>query len=237
MTLSDPVSREQRRAATREPGVPDRRMAILDAAEELMARRGYNGVSMRGIAREAGVNLGSVTYYFGTKENLLAEIYARHTRPMNRRRIKLLAAAETINGRQERLEAIVRAFVEPAFSSRADGSGGGERFTRLRAILSMEGNETAGRIIAAAFDDTTRTFLDAIGRCLPDSGRAHIAWRSQFLLGALYYTLVGGGRINRLTDGAVDGTDRERAIEELVAAATASLLAAPTDAARPCRSR
>ncbi len=204
-------------------------MAILDAAEELMARRGYNGVSMRGIAREAGVNLGSVTYYFGTKERLLEEIYSRHTRPMNQRRIELLAEAERVADRDRRLESIVRAFVEPAFSS----GGGGERFTRLRAILSMEGNETAGKIIAAAFDDTTRAFLDAIGRCLPEAGEAHIAWRSQFLLGALYYTLVGGERINRLTAGRVDGRDHDRAIEELVAATTASLLAAP----RSSRSR
>ncbi|MCZ7596824.1 MAG: hypothetical protein M5U09_02290 [Gammaproteobacteria bacterium] len=94
---------------------------------------------------------------------------------MNQRRIELLAEAERISDRDERLSAIVRAFVVPAFCSSADSAGGGERFTRLRAMLSMEGNETAGRIIAAAFDDTTRAFIRAIGDCLPDAGEAHIA--------------------------------------------------------------
>lgn len=203
------------------------RSRILDTAEELMARRGFHAVSVREIAREAGVNLGSITYHFGTKENLLEEIYRRHTRPMNQRRIELLDEAERISDREERLRAIMRAFVVPAFSSSDDGVGGGERFTRLRAILSMEGNEVAGRIIAAAFDDTTRAFIAAIRRCLPQAGEAHVVWRCQFLLGALYYTLVTGERINRITDGRVDGKDRPTAIEELVHAATASLLAVP----------
>ncbi|KAA3622964.1 MAG: TetR/AcrR family transcriptional regulator [Proteobacteria bacterium] len=203
------------------------RALILEAAEELMARRGFHAVTMREIAREAGVNLGSVTYHFGTKENLLQEIYDRHTQPMNQRRIELLEEAERISDRGERLSAVIRAFVVPAFSSSADAAGGGERFTRLRAIVSMEGNEVAGRIIAAAFDDTTRAFIEAIGRCLPQAGEAHIAWRSQFLLGGLYYTLVTGERLNRITDGRVDGSDRRRAIDELVRATTASLLAMP----------
>lgn len=202
------------------------REAILEAALDLMSRRGFHAVSMREIARAAEVNLGSVTYHFGTKENLLAAIYERHTRPMNQRRVELLAEAERISDRDERLSAIIRAFVVPAFSSSADSAGGGARFTRLRALVSMEGNEVAGRIIAGAFDDTSRAFIEAIGRCLPEAGEAHVVWRSHFLLGALYYTLVNGERINRLSDGRLDGADAAVAIDQLVGAATASLGAA-----------
>jgi AcrR family transcriptional regulator len=199
------------------------RETILDAAEELMAQRGFHAVSMREISRAAEVNLGSVTYYFGTKEKLLAEIYDRHTRPMNQRRMELLEEAARISDRRERLSAIIRAFVVPAFSSNIDSAGGGARFTRLRAILSMEGNETAGRIIAGAFDNTSCALVDAIGHCLPEADEEHIVWRCHFLLGALYYTLVNGGRINRLTDHRCDGNDRDTAIEQLVNATVASL--------------
>ncbi len=200
-----------------------RRERILEAGETLMSQRGFHAVSMREIAREAGANLGSVTYHFGTKENLLAEIYARHTVPMNRRRMELLVEAERISDRRERLSAIIRAFVVPAFSASADSAGGGARFTRLRAILSMEGNETAGRIIADAFDETTHAFVEALGRCLPGADEAFITWRLHFLLGALYYTLVGGERINRLTAGRCDGNDQQAAIEQLVSATADSL--------------
>ncbi len=198
---------------------------ILDAAETLMSERGFNGVSMRTICQAAGVNLGSMTYHFGTKEGLLRAIYDRHVRPMNARRIELLQEAERIFDRNDRLEAIVRAFLVPAFSSKSDAYGGGARFTRIRAILSMEGNETARQIIAESFDETTQTFVDAIGRAVPDLDHDTIVWRCHFLLGGLYYTLVTGDRIDRLTDGRETGADHNRAIDELARSTAAGLLA------------
>ena len=44
--------------------------SILEAARELFAERGYDGASIRAITARAGVNLGAVTYHFGTKERL-----------------------------------------------------------------------------------------------------------------------------------------------------------------------
>jgi AcrR family transcriptional regulator len=202
----------------------DTRTRILEAAEELMSQRGYHAVSMRDIAAQAAVNLGSVTHFFGTKENLLEEIYERHTRPMNQRRLELMTEAERVSDRRERLTALIRAFVIPAFSSSSDSVGGGVRFTRLRAILSMEGNETAHAIIARAFDQTSLYFLKALHRCLPEASEERILWRSHFLLGSLYYTLVNGDRITRLSQGAVDGEHPEQAVQELVDATVASLL-------------
>ena len=52
--------------------------AILDAAEELMARKGYKGTSIRSISEAAGVNVAMISYYFGSKERLLRAIIARH---------------------------------------------------------------------------------------------------------------------------------------------------------------
>jgi hypothetical protein len=67
----------------------------------------------------AGANPGSVTYHFTTKDGLLLEIYRRHCGPMNLRRSELLAAARRVRDLQDRLEAIVRAYVLPAFTSAA----------------------------------------------------------------------------------------------------------------------
>ena len=149
---------------------PNMREAILCAAEELFSTNGFNAVSVRDIAQAAGANPGSVTYHFKTKDGLLLEIYRRHCGPMNRRRSELLAAARRVRDLQDRLEAIVRAYVLPAFSSGSDLAGGGARFTRLRAVMSAEGNEVAGRIIAQTFDDTSHAFIDAIHDSLPICG-------------------------------------------------------------------
>ena len=208
---------------------PNLREAILIAAEELFSTNGFNAVSVRDIAQAAGANPGSVTYHFKTKDGLLLEIYRRHCGPMNLRRSELLAAAKRVRDLQDRLEAIVRAYVLPAFTSGSDLAGGGARFTRLRAVMSAEGNEVARRIIAQTFDDTSHAFIDAIHESLPHIPRQDIVWRSHFLLGALYYTLVTPERVSRLSRGAADGTDAGHAIEELVRATAAALQAPALD--------
>jgi AcrR family transcriptional regulator len=215
-----------RKPVTRKPNL---REAILRAAEELFATNGFNAVSIRDIAQAAGANPGSVTYHFKTKDGLLLEIYQRHCGPMNRRRSELLAAATRVRDLQDRLEAIVRAYVLPAFSSGSDLAGGGARFTRLRAVMSAEGNEVARRIIAQTFDDTSHAFIDAVHRSLPQIPRTEIVWRSHFLLGALYYTLVTPERVSRLSRGSADGADAGNAIEQLVRATVASFQAPAFD--------
>ena len=51
--------------------------AILESAGKLIAERGPGGVALREIADDAGVNFGLLYHYFGTKDELLAEVYAR----------------------------------------------------------------------------------------------------------------------------------------------------------------
>jgi AcrR family transcriptional regulator len=216
---------------------PNMREAILSAAELLFSTNGFNAVSIRDIAEEAGANPGSLTYHFKSKEGLLLEIYRRHCGPINRRRSELLDAAKRVRDLQDRIEAIVRAYVLPAFSSGSDLAGGGARFTRLRAVMSAEGNEIVRRIIAQTFDDTSHAFIDAIHESLPHLPRTEIVWRCHFLLGALYYALVTPERVSRLSRREADGSDPGEAIEQLVRATAAALQARAVDRPEPVRKR
>jgi len=201
------------------------REAILSAAEALFSSSGFNAVSVRDIAQAAGANPGSVIYHFKSKDGLLLAIYRRHCGPMNRRRHELLAAAMRIRDHENRLEAIVRAYVLPAFLSSGDLAGGGARFTRLRAVMSAEGNALVNRIIAETFDETTHAFIDALHESLPHLPRGALVWRCHFLLGALYYSLITPERITRLSRGEADGGDVAEAIEQLVRSTVAALQA------------
>ena len=62
-------------------------------------------------------------------------------------------------------------------------------------------------------------------------------WRSHFLLGALYYTLVTPERVSRLSRGEADGADPGDAIEQLVQSTVASLKAPALDRPAPPRKR
>jgi AcrR family transcriptional regulator len=201
---------------------PSLREALLKNAVTLFSRSGYNAVSLRDIAKASGANVGSLTYHFGSKAKLLREVYERHTQPMNARRRELLGEALRISDGDERLMAVLRAYVMPAFTSSSDGDGGGAEFTRMRAILSAEGNPDAQAIIADAFDETSQAFIRAFADCVPGAPLDGLVWRSQFLLGSLYYALINPERVTRLSGGAVDGNDREAAANQIVEASYAS---------------
>jgi AcrR family transcriptional regulator len=55
----------------RRPGASSSRTAILDAARQLFAERGYVGTTMRAVATEAGVDASLIVHFFGSKAGLL----------------------------------------------------------------------------------------------------------------------------------------------------------------------
>ena len=55
----------------------ERRERILGATLAVIARSGIGAVTHRSVAEEAGVPLGSLTYWFGTKDDLLREALRR----------------------------------------------------------------------------------------------------------------------------------------------------------------
>ena len=73
----------------------DRREEILRAALRLIGSRGMHHVTHRDVAAEAGVPLGSTTYYFATKEELLTEALRLF---VAEEQARLHAAAERFEG-------------------------------------------------------------------------------------------------------------------------------------------
>jgi AcrR family transcriptional regulator len=54
----------------------------VEAAGRVFARNGFDGASIRAITGEAGANLGAVTYHFGSKRKLYAEVLKYGLTPM-----------------------------------------------------------------------------------------------------------------------------------------------------------
>jgi len=60
------------------PTAIPRREVILDAALAVIAERGTEEVTHRSVAAEAGVPLGSTTYYFASRDELVREAFRRY---------------------------------------------------------------------------------------------------------------------------------------------------------------
>ena len=55
--------------------VEDKRVAILNATLELIAEHGFHGTAMSKVAKQAGVSAGIIYHYFGSKDELIVELY------------------------------------------------------------------------------------------------------------------------------------------------------------------
>ena len=82
------------------------RSAILAAAERLYADRGFGDVTLRDIDVEASVNLAAVNYHFGSKDELIAELFVTRSLATNRERLNELRAAEENGGGRAPIDAI-----------------------------------------------------------------------------------------------------------------------------------
>ena len=93
---------------------PVRREQIVRATIRCLAREGYTRLTMKKVARAAGVSQGILHYYFADKRAMLAATLEAVTRDLDRR----VAAAQSRTGRdaRARLRTLVRACLEVAVS-------------------------------------------------------------------------------------------------------------------------
>ncbi len=54
-----------------------KQIQLLDTAELLFSRKGFDGTSVRDISEAAGFNTAMISYYFGSKEKLMEAIFER----------------------------------------------------------------------------------------------------------------------------------------------------------------
>ena len=52
----------------------EKQVLIFEVAERLFAENGYDGTSIRTIAKQADINIAMISYYFGSKEKLLEQL-------------------------------------------------------------------------------------------------------------------------------------------------------------------
>jgi TetR/AcrR family fatty acid metabolism transcriptional regulator len=100
--------RKTSRTASPAPAV-DKREAILRAATQVFARRGYFQSQVADIAREAGVAAGTVYLYFRSKDDLLVSLFER---TMREAIAEGRAALEGLADPRERLTRIARLHLE-----------------------------------------------------------------------------------------------------------------------------
>lgn len=188
----------------------------MNAAEQMFADHGISGVSLRAIIGAAGVNIAAVHYHFGSKENLVAEVFLHRAGMIAEERERLLAEAVRQPGGVERLRAILHAFIKPSLLGGAESPAAAVRYARFRARLMTENTDFMKDLMAEVFDENTSAFIKALQDILPGFSRDEILWRMHTLLGALVYTMSDSGRIRSISKGECDPSDHAAALDRLL---------------------
>jgi AcrR family transcriptional regulator len=207
MIPSDVRTEVSPRASTKE--------RILDAAEVLFAKHGFDATSLRLITSAAGVNLAAVNYHFHSKQTLIEAVVVRRVAPVNKERLDMLARAEANAGEGALLlEEVVRAFVAPVVMLRLGAAGA--RIAPLFARIHMEPCDSARLTFYSQMRQVLRPFTEAFQRCLPGLPMAELLWRVHFGVGVMAHALVGWENLKSIAGAIGDAPAAPAVIDRIV---------------------
>lgn len=199
---------------------PDTKAKILDAAYRRLAQEGYAALSMREIAKDAGVNHALINYHFRSKDQLVIAVLDEANRQLLERQQRMYRAPTGFADKWRE----ARHFYEQDLAS---------GFVRVQAELWAASIANPGlrekflpRILAwkaLVLDGVKEAFrtLDASGVVLPAPVTAEVVatWLTEFWFGMEFADLIGVREHEIAHNGALDAI--ERLLEGLDARAAA----------------
>ncbi|HAN29579.1 MAG TPA: TetR/AcrR family transcriptional regulator [Halieaceae bacterium] len=193
-----------------------KRERILDVAEELFALRGYDGVTLRQIANNAGVDVALASYHFGKKLDLFNAVFERRAAHLNSARLDALEACQaSADAAGPTVEQIIEAFLRPLELAQETGDPGWQNYLALIAYINNS-PYWGPRMMSKLFDGLVSAFIAALRKALPGARDEDIYWCYHNLSGALTLTLAQTGRIDKLSGGKCLSADFEAAYDHMI---------------------
>lgn len=161
----------------------ERRERILRATLAVIGRAGIGAVTHRSVAEEAGVPLGSLTYWFGTKDDLLREALRRFVADESER---LRAVAERLGS------GVDPAVLAHEFADVLATNTGDEQIAQFELYLEAARNPALRDIAEESFrayEDVAVAALRAAGASEPER------------LAPLFVSLADGMGLRRMSTG------------------------------------
>jgi DNA-binding transcriptional regulator YbjK len=128
---------------------PDRRERILDAVLDLIARDGSAGATYRSVAEAADVPMGSMTYHFPTRDDMLLAAFERLADQMHRRFDQIMA--EPLKGEDPR-ERVVQLIV-------TQGAGYGRDMVLSAELYALAVRDERYRVLIQSWMERSRASL------------------------------------------------------------------------------
>lgn len=193
------------------------RERLLDAAERLLAAKGFEATSVRDVTAKAKANLAAVNYHFGSKEALVRAVFERRLGEVNRKRLALLHGT----GRRPAPERILHAFIAPTFELMKEAP----HFIQLMGRFHAEPDSDMHDFVTSRCREVAEQFKRALTAALPRVPVEDLFWRMHFVMGALVHTWSCHRDLERISGGRCSMKDDGEITRKLIAFGAAGLRA------------
>lgn len=191
--------------------------ALIDAAEQLFAEKGFESVSVRDICQLAKANVAAVNYHFGSREALIALVMTRYITPVNEERLARLDKAERhYPGKLVPIEEIIDALVRPLLTTVRKSELSEQMFFKLAGRIFAEQGQGMPAELEEQFRALGDRFTKAFARVLPELPFEELIWRTHFLVGGMIHMLIQHDLIHRLSQGASGNPSMETSLGRLI---------------------
>ena len=201
-----PSKRRQRSFATSE--------RILDAAEDLFAKHGIYGVTMREIAEYANVDTALLHYYFESKRGVFDAVFARRADVLNAARMHEMDRYESENKGRFELESVIAVYLGPMFSLNRQGGRGWRNFCAFVGNLSS--SPELSDVCAQKFAPVVKRFIAMLRKAMPAASESDLLWSYHMFMGSLTMVSMDTGAIERLSGGLCRSEDFDQIEPRLV---------------------
>ena len=195
-SVSGPSERLAERSA-RSKGATGAHEAILDAAEQVFGREGFDGASMRSIAELADVAQALLHYHFKNKEALYEAVFSRRAHVIRTGRQQQLD--EAFGGTDPvTLEDVLAILFMPLEDLLGAKRGDLRFYVQMVAEVTTSGDERSIAIVKRFYDPSAEQFIAAFQKVLPSLKRERAIWAYLFAIGARMQAHSPSARAARL---------------------------------------
>lgn len=177
------------------------RLIFLDAAEKIFSERGYEGTTIRAICEAAEVQLGALSYYWGSKSTMFQDVAERRLRPIMEERLERMDAVAVATGGAPALSEILDAFYQPMIDAAQNDDDG--TFVKFLLRMTSEPAPDVVRAYRTVTDEATFRFIRLMRKACSHLDDETFFWRLSSVMGGMMYALSHRSFVSRLMAGIV----------------------------------
>ena len=205
------------------------RERILNTAQRLFAAKGFSKVTLRELTAAADTNLAMVSYYFGSKDQLLLALIRRAAKSVRAERLRLLEKAQQTSGTTtQRVRQVMHALLAPVILHNGESETGMLYGTLMARTMADNPPELSNVLVRQT--KHLDPFVQALQQLLPALPLPELYWRLHFALNIEHALATELPRLQHFSGGLCDTQDQEGILNRVLDFVVSGLMVGNTTA-------